>query len=54
MHRIDRSKAWFLAPLTIALVVATTFTPVHAASLEGKACKILDKQRNRAPQLLHV
>jgi hypothetical protein len=37
---MNRSKAWILAPLTIALVVATTFTPVHAASLEGKACKV--------------
>jgi hypothetical protein len=40
MHRIDRSKSWILASITIALVAATTFTPVHAASLEGKACKI--------------
>jgi hypothetical protein len=40
MHRTNRSKSWILAPLTIALVVATTFTPVHAAGLEGKACKV--------------
>jgi hypothetical protein len=40
MHRTDRSKSWILASLTIALVVATTFSPVHAAGLEGKACKI--------------
>ena len=40
MCRTDRSKFWLLAPIAIALVMATTSMPAHAASLEGKACKV--------------
>jgi hypothetical protein len=40
MYRNNRSKARILTLVTIALALATTFTPAHASSLEGKACKV--------------